>query len=85
MLPAVFKDVLQLLLLLRIQFVCVLEQFNELLLCEFDVPALNFSSKILLSLHLYLILLSSLISTSFLFSVVIHLLLLHLLLLCLDE
>ena len=85
MLPAVFKDVLQLLLLFRVQFVCVLKQFNELFLCEFDVPALNLSSKILLSLHLYLILLSSLVSTSFLFSVVIHLLLLHLLLLCLDE
>ena len=81
----VFKDVLQLLLLLRIQFVCVLEQFDELFLREFDVPALNLSSKILLSLHLYLILLSSLVSTSFLFAIVIHLLLLHLLLLCLDE
>ena len=77
---------LQLLLLLRVQFVSVLQEFNELLFRELNIATLNLPSRVLLSLHLDLVLLGFLVSTSIFLPIILHLLLLlHLFLLCFDE
>lgn len=76
---------LELLLLLWTQLICVLEELYKLFLCQLDIPAVHFSLTFVLLLNLDLVLIAFFIHPWLLFSVRLHLLLLHLLLLSFDE